>query len=206
MKTLHDINGIRMEFIKKYHKLKLSKVLDVGCGGGILSESLAAEEAKVIGIDLSNQLIKVAKDHAVLSGLNINYHAKSIENFSTEDVSKFDLITSMELLEHVDNPDLMIKTISALLKTNGLFIGSTITRSIKSFFLGIVFAENIAKIVPKGTHTYEKFIRPSELEASLSRHNFKLLSLKGIAYNPFSRKTKLVDHIDVNYIFLAKKI
>jgi 2-polyprenyl-6-hydroxyphenyl methylase/3-demethylubiquinone-9 3-methyltransferase len=195
-----------MEFIAAHLNLKSLKTLDVGCGGGILSESLALAQANVTGIDLSDQLIKVAKDHAVLGGLNIAYHEKSIEEFKIGHVSKFDLITSMELLEHVDKPDLMIKSISSMLKTDGLFIGSTVTRSIKSFFLGIVFAENIAKIVPKGTHTYEKFIKPSELAESFSKNNLELLSLKGIAYNPFSRKAKLADRIDVNYIFLARKL
>jgi len=206
MRTLHDINPLRMEFIKSELHLTAKNILDVGCGGGLLTESLAIHNAKVTGIDLSDKLIATASTHAKNNALDISYSCDSVDSFSAHHDGKFDLITSMEILEHADNPISIINSIGKLLNNGGVFIGSTITRSIKSLALGIIFAEYLANIVPKGTHQYEKFIKPSELSAALTKNNMQLKSISGIAYNPFSRKAKLTNSITVNYIFSAVKL
>ncbi|MEY8702047.1 bifunctional 2-polyprenyl-6-hydroxyphenol methylase/3-demethylubiquinol 3-O-methyltransferase UbiG, partial [Francisella philomiragia] len=162
LKTLHQVNPLRLEFIKKYTDLDDMKIIDIGCGGGILTESLKKHTNDTYGLDASSEAISVAKEHAKLSNLEIEYINSTIEDFVTNSNTQFDVVTCMEMLEHVPNPESIIASISKLIKKDGLFFASTLNRNLKSYLLSIVAAEHILKMVPQGTHQYTKFIKPYE--------------------------------------------
>lgn len=201
LKTLHDINELRLDFIKRHIDLTNLKVLDVGCGGGILCESMAKSGAHVTGIDAECEAISVAQNHAHSLNLKIDYICNSIENYESE---RFDVITCMEMLEHVENPQLVFEHCRRLLKPEGLLFISTISRTIKAYSTAIVAAEYIFNLLPKQTHDYQKFIKPSELMGMARQHNFKLIDLKGMDYNPFLRKASLGSDVRVNYLMALK--
>lgn len=204
-KTLHHINPERLAFITRHANLTDKKILDLGCGGGILTEALAKQGGLCTGIDLSGPLVQVAKLHAELSQLKIDYQEISAEELAQNQAQQFDLITCMEMLEHVPDPDSILKSCLTLLKPGGHLFLSTLNRKPKSFILGIVAAEYLLNLIPQGTHTYAQFIRPSELCQSLRKLGFSVLDLNGLNYHPFTHQSELSETIDINYLLHAQK-
>lgn len=200
MKPLHALNPLRLKYIEDHAEIKDKKVLDLGCGGGILTESLEQAGANTFGIDMSDEAIHIAKEHAKNSSLNIHYEKISVEEFTLQHENTFDVITCMEMLEHVPDPFSIIESASRLLKPNGKIFFSTINRNPKSFLQAIIGAEYILNLLPKGTHHYEKFIRPSELTTWAEKNNLILKGLQGITYSPFKNQFHLTDSVDVNYL------
>ncbi len=203
--ALHAINPLRMQFIESNVTLRDKHILDVGCGGGILSEALCKAGAKVTAIDMAKEALAVAKLHKLESELDIDYQLSSAEAFATSHDAHFDVITCLELLEHVPNPESVIAALATMLKPGGSLFLSTLNRNAKSFLLGIVGAEYILNLVPKGTHTYSKFIKPSECIAWCRTHNLSADDIKGITYNPLSKEYSLGSDIDVNYMVVFSK-
>jgi len=199
-KTLHDINPLRLEFIQRYASLKGHRVVDVGCGGGILTEALARQGADATGIDLSEDLIDVADLHALESGVAVHYQKISAEELASEQPEGFDHVTCMEMLEHVPNPGSIINACASLAKPGGMVFFSTLNRKPKAFILGILAAEHLLNMLPKGTHDYKTFIKPSELCQSARTCGLALQGMVGIEYNPFTKQFSLSKDIDVNYI------
>lgn len=197
LRTLHDINGVRLDFIQRHVQLTHLDVLDVGCGGGILCETMANAGAKVTGIDAEIDAILVAQEHAKANHRNIDYFCSSIESYKDQ---RFDVITCMEMLEHVQNPELVLQHCRRLLKPKGFLFVSTISRTVKAYATAIIAAEYVLNILPKQTHDYKKFIKPSELLAMARSFEFKLIDMKGMDYNPFLRKASLGADVNVNYL------
>lgn len=207
-RPLHELNPVRLQFINDRCPLAQKKVLDIGCGGGILSESMAKRKAKVVGIDALDTVIEVAKQHASDNGLNcevLHYEHSTAEAYAEHHRGEFDVITCMELLEHVPDPLSLIKACQQLLKPNGHLFLSTVNRTPKSYAFAILGAEYLLKLLPKGTHDYEKFIRPSELASLLRQSDLQLKELQGIHYNPFKHTAHLNTNVDVNYLAYATK-
>ena len=200
LKTLHDINPLRVDFIEKHCQLNDCKLLDVGCGGGILSESLAIKGANVSAIDLSKQAIEIAKLHALETGVKIQYQKTDIEVFAKNHQHQFDVITCMELLEHVPDPKALIEQCQSILKPGGILFLSTINRTAKAYAQVIIGAEYILNMLPKGTHDYKKFIKPSELATMLRQNNLNLKELKGLHYKLLGKEYFLSDNTDANYL------
>lgn len=199
-KPLHEINPLRLSFIKSSVNIKGKKILDVGCGGGILSESLANEGADVTGIDQGDRVIKIAKLHAKESGIKVKYKHINIEDFYKNTDERFDVITCLEMLEHVPDPNSIINTCSKLLMPGGKIYFSTINKNLKAFLFAIIGAEYILNLLPKGTHEYKKFIKPSQLQAWANSNGLSFDSIIGMTYNPITRKYKLSQDTSVNYI------
>lgn len=200
-KTLHDINPCRMDYIQSKISLSGKKILDLGCGGGILSEALATVGADVTGIDIEPNLIDVAKNHAQQMGLQIDYQVLNVVDLK----QKFDVIVCMEMLEHVANPQEIITTMAACLKAGGLVFLSTINRTPKAYVELILMGEYVLRLLPRQTHDYQQFIAPGELDTYLRASGLALKDIKGMAYNPFSRKASLCKNVDVNYMLYAQK-
>lgn len=203
LKTLHDINPVRLEFIKHYLDIRGKRVLDVGCGGGILSESMAASGAQVTGIDAELSVIISARRHAEKQHLLIDYQCVAIEEY---DAPAFDAITCMEMLEHVPEPGLVIEHCARLLKPGGFLLLSTINRTWKAFATAIVGAEYVLGLLPRQTHDYNKFIKPGELAALVRENGLDLSGLRGMAYNPLNRSASLQDSVAVNYLMSCFKL
>ncbi len=205
-KPLHDINPLRLTWINNIvGGLENKTVCDVGCGGGILAESMSNKGANVTGIDLSEKSIKVAKIHANDVKSSVNYQLMSSEELAKTKHSQFDVVTCMEMLEHVPDPKKEILACSKLLKPSGKMICSTINRNLKSFVFAIIGAEYILKLLPKGTHEYKKFIKPSELIQVAREENLELIEIIGMTYNPFTKIYRLSNDADVNYIVALTK-
>lgn len=202
---LHILNPSRLSYIQRHTKLDNKYVLDAGCGAGILTESLAQHGAKVTGIDASGEVIKAATAHCHLSNLNISYHATTIEDFISTNTCAFDIITCMELLEHVPDPNAFIANCAKLLKPGGQLFISTLNRTPMAYAGAIVGAEYILKLLPKNTHDFKKFIRPSELDAMLRASNMQLLDLTGLKFDPFTKSAKLHASVSINYLAYARK-
>ncbi len=205
MKPLHELNPLRLSYIQKYISLENRNVLDIGCGAGILTESLARAGAMATGIDMSLDAIHAAQNHAEKSQISINYQQIETEIFSTQHENQFDAITCMEMLEHVPNPLSIIDAASKMIKPNGLIFFSTINRNVKSFFSAIVGAEYILNLLPKGTHHYQQFIRPSELSQWAEKSGLVLKGLQGITYHPLKGEFSFTDSVDVNYLMVFQK-
>lgn len=204
-KPLHDINPLRMGFIDSKINLAGLQVLDIGCGGGILTEAMAHRSAKVTGIDMGEAPLSVAKLHLLESKLDISYQQCSAEKFAENHAGKFDVVTCLEMLEHVPDPGSVLKACHSLLKPGGHLFLSTINRNPKSYLFAILGAEYILKMLPKGTHDYQKFIRPSELAQNAREASLKLNTLTGMTYNPLTKKYRLSDNVDVNYLMYLEK-
>jgi 2-polyprenyl-6-hydroxyphenyl methylase/3-demethylubiquinone-9 3-methyltransferase len=204
-KTLHDINPLRLEFIQHYAQLAGARVIDVGCGGGILTEGLVKQGADALGIDLSEELIDVADLHGLETGIQAQYQKISVEAFAAQQPESFDHVTCMEMLEHVPDPGSIINACAKLVKPSGMVFFSTLNRKPKAYLLSIVAAEYLLKMLPKGTHDYKTFIKPSELSQSARAAGLELQGMVGIEYNPFSKKFSLGKDIDVNYIAAFKR-
>ena len=214
-KPLHMFNPVRIEYIteniKKQFNIKKEKsnfldgirILDIGCGGGLISEPMARLGATVTGIDASEKNINIANLHSKKSGLKINYFNTSPENFEVTD--KFDVILNLEIVEHVDDINLYVKSCYKLLKKNGLMFTATLNRSFTSYVKAIIGAEYILRWLPIGTHDWNKFIKPEELEKLLSEEKFSTIDLKGLSFNPFTNKWKKSNDLSVNYIICSLK-
>jgi len=206
MKSLHDINPVRLAYIMQQTGLKGKRVLDVGCGGGILSERIARQGALTIGIDASPRMINIARSHAEKSKLDIQYINTDIEHITQFTSSGFDVILCMELLEHVPSYDSVIRACKKALNPGGVIIFATINRNPLSYFLAVVCAEYILGLLPKGTHDFASLIRPSELNHACSKAGLKIVNVTGFSYNPFLRKYYFCRNSLVNYMASFKAV
>ena len=204
-KALHALNPPRLRYVADRAPLRGSDVLDVGCGGGLLSEALAAEGARVTAIDLAPDLLRVARLHTLESGMEVDYRQQSVESLAQERPQGFDVVTCMELLEHVPDPVSGVAACAALLTPGGRVCVSTLNRTPAAFALAIVGAEYVAGLLPKGTHSYRDFIRPSELAGWLRRCGLELEDVSGLAYEPWRNAARLARRTDVNYLACARK-
>ena len=204
-KPLHEINPLRLNYIDAIAGLAGKRVLDVGCGGGILAESMAAREAEVVGIDLSEKALKVAKLHLLESGIKVDYRLIAVEQLSQVSAQHFDVITCMELLEHVPNPASTVKACAELVKPGGRVFFSTINRNPKAYLFAVIGAEYLLNLLPRGTHDYAKFIKPSELARYCRDAGLTVETVIGMTYNPFTQRYKLEQNTDVNYIISCKR-
>ena len=202
---LHALNSCRFAFIQKRYNLTGKKVLDLGCGAGILTETLARSGAIATGLDAGERLITVAKSHAADNKLTIDYQAMPVEQYAMDNANAFDVITCMELLEHVPDIDALLRACVRLLKPGGHFFFSTLNRTAKAYLLAILGAEYVLNILPKKTHDFARFIRPSEIENVLRKKDVKMVELCGIFYNPFLNSAKFSVDISVNYLGHAIK-
>jgi len=199
LKALHQMNPLRLEYIEERVTLRGARVLDVGCGGGILSEAMAKRGAEVRGIDLAQAGIEVAREHAAEAGITVDYACRDVEQLAAEEPAGFDVVTCLELLEHVPDPEMLLKSCALTAKPGGSVFFSTINRNLKSFLYAIVGAEHVLRIVPRGTHAYRKLIRPSELADWCRRANLRLTDITGLHFNPLFQSYTLGGNVDVNY-------
>ena len=206
LKTLHDINPARLEFMCKHATVSDKTILDIGCGGGVLSEAMAKSGGHVTGLDVEPDSIETARQHALTNGLSIQYVCSPIENYLPDESGVFDVITCMEMLEHVTDPQLVIQHASRLLKPGGLLFLSTINRTIKAYASAIVAAEYVLNLLPRQTHDYEKFIKPSELAMMLRNVGLDMFSISGLSYNPLNRAASLQDSVAVNYLAACRSL
>lgn len=199
-RPLHEINPLRLDYIRQRVTLSGSKIVDIGCGGGILAESMAAHGADVTGIDMAEGPLAVARLHQAESGTNVDYQRTTAEDLASQNAGKYDVVTCLEMLEHVPSPATVIGACASLVRPGGDVFFSTINRNPKSFLHAIVGAEYLLRLLPAGTHEYAKFIRPSELEAWSRRNGLELRGSTGLHYNPLTREYSLGRNLDVNYL------
>jgi 2-polyprenyl-6-hydroxyphenyl methylase/3-demethylubiquinone-9 3-methyltransferase len=204
-KPLHAINPLRLGWIESITNLEGKRVLDVGCGGGILAESLSKAGATVTGIDLSTKALKVAELHQLESSTTVRYRSISAEDLAKEEPQSYDVVTCMEMLEHVPDPASVVGACANLCKPGGHIFFSTLNRNPKSYLFAIIGAEYILQLLPKGTHQYEKFIKPSELAQFTRAAGLEVLQLKGMTYNPITQIYRLGSDTDVNYMMATRK-
>jgi len=205
-RPLHQINPLRLDWIDRQARLAGKRVVDIGCGGGILSDSMARRGANVLGIDLATKALKVAQLHALEAQTpNVEYREVSAEALAAESPAGFDAVTCMEMLEHVPEPSSVVKACAELVKPGGWVFFSTINRNAKSFLFAIVGAEHVLKMLPKGTHEYARFIRPSQLAQWCRDAGLELQATRGMEYNPFTQRYWLSGDTSVNYLFACRK-
>ena len=204
-KPLHAINPLRLDWINQHVSLAGKKVLDVGCGGGILAESMAKLGAQTKGIDLSKKALQVAELHSLESGVALDYEYISAEDLANREAGQYDVVTCMEMLEHVPDPMSIIQACSTLVKPEGHVFFSTLNRNPKSYLFAIIGAEYLLRLLPKGTHEYKKFIKPSELSGFVREANLEMIELMGMTYNPFTEVYSLGRDTDVNYMIATRK-
>ena len=199
-RPLHEINPLRLDWIRQHVDLNGSKVADIGCGGGILAESMAAAGAEVTGIDMAEGPLSVARLHQIESGVEVDYQQTTAEELAASNAGQFDVVTCLEMLEHVPHPSEIVASVHTLLRPGGMAFFSTINRNPKAFMLAIVGAEYVLKMLPAGTHDYQKFIRPSELDDWARVTGLELKASIGMHYNPLTREYSLGPGLDVNYL------
>jgi 2-polyprenyl-6-hydroxyphenyl methylase/3-demethylubiquinone-9 3-methyltransferase len=199
-RPLHDINPLRLGWIEQHAALAGRRVLDVGCGGGILAEAMAARGAEVTGIDLSEKALRVAQLHLLQSGRAVVYELASVEDFAARHAGTFDVVTCMELLEHVPEPARMVAACATLVRPGGTVFFSTLNRNPKAYLYAVIGAEYVLGLLPKGTHDYQRFIKPSELARFCRDAGLRLDDLTGMTYNPFTKAYRLEGDCDVNYL------
>jgi len=199
-RPLHEINPLRLDWIRQYADLNGRSVVDIGCGGGILAESMAAAGANVTGIDMAESPLAVARLHQVESGIDVDYRQSTAEELAASNAGQYDIVTCLEMLEHVPSPAQIIASVHTLLRPGGQAFFSTINRNPKSFVFAIVGAEYVLKLLPAGTHEYRKFIRPSELDSWARDAGLELKASIGMHYNPLTRDYALGPGLDVNYL------
>lgn len=204
-RPLHEINPLRLNWINHLTPLKGKTVLDVGCGGGILTESMVEKGATVLGIDLADKPLKVAQLHSLESGIEVSYRKISVEALAQELPAHFDVVTCMEMLEHVPDPASVIQACADLVPPEGYVFFSTLNRNPKSYLFAILGAEYILNLLPKGTHEYARFITPAELVRMIRAAGLEVVEFKGLSYNPFSKIYRLGDNTDVNYLVATRK-
>lgn len=204
-KPLHEINPLRLDYIDRLAGLEAKSVLDVGCGGGILAESMAGRGAAVTGIDLAEKSLKVAKLHLLESGAKVDYQLIPVETLATERPASFDIVTCMEMLEHVPDPESVVRACAELVKPGGWVFFSTLNRNPKSYLFAIIGAEYVLNLLPRGTHDYAKFIKPSELSRFARGAGLEVNDIIGMTYNPLTKVYKLEHDTDVNYIIACRR-
>jgi 2-polyprenyl-6-hydroxyphenyl methylase/3-demethylubiquinone-9 3-methyltransferase len=204
-RPLHEINPLRLDWIRQHVDLRSSRVLDVGCGGGILAEAMATAGADVSGIDMAEGPLAVARLHQIESGAKVDYQQATAEELAEKHPGEFDVVTCLEMLEHVPSPPQVIASVAKLVKPGGHVFFSTINRNPKAFLFAIVGAEYILKLLPAGTHEYQKFIRPSELESWARQAHLELQASIGMQYNPLTKEYSLGPSVDVNYLMYYRR-
>lgn len=204
-RPLHEINPLRLEWIDSQTSLAGKHVLDVGCGGGILAESMARKGAIVTGIDLSEKALNVAELHSLESGVSVDYRKVATEELAVEKPATFDVVTCMEMLEHVPDPSAVVAACAALVKPGGYVFFSTINRNPKAYLFAVIGAEYILRLLPKGTHEYDKFITPAELSQFVRQAGMTLTGIKGLGYNPFLKTYSLNQDTSVNYMMVVTR-
>lgn len=204
-RPLHEINPLRLDWIRQHVNLAGCRAVDIGCGGGILAESMAAANARVTGIDMAEGPLAVARLHQHESGTNVDYRHATAEELAASEAGQYDVVTCLEMLEHVPDPSQVINSCAELVRPGGHVFFSTINRNPKSFLFAIVGAEYVLKLLPSGTHEYAKFIRPSELEAWARSAGLELQASIGMHYNPITREYSLGSNLDVNYLMYFQR-
>ncbi len=204
-RTLHHLNPARMAFIERHAELKAARTVDVGCGGGILSESLARAGAHTTGIDLADPLLEVARLHGIESGIQVEYRHVAAEALADEAPGACELVTCMEMLEHVPDPAAVVDACARLLKPGGVACFSTLSRTPRAWLLAIVGGEYLTNLIPRGTHDYTRFIRPSELDAWAPAAGLELIETAGLHYEPWRKAARLTDDVSVNYLAAYRK-
>ena len=204
-RPLHEINPLRLEWINARVPLAGKTVVDIGCGGGILAESIAKKGAKVTGIDLSEKALKVADLHSLESGVPVHYELIAAEDLAAREPGQYDVVTCMEMLEHVPDPAAIVKACATLVKPGGHVFFSTLNRNPKSYLFAIIGAEYILRLLPRGTHDYAKFITPAELSQHIRNAGLEVDALKGMTYNPLTKIYSLNQDTDVNYLIASSK-
>ena len=206
MRPLHDINPARLQWIERFAPLAGRQVLDVGCGGGVLTEAMAQKGAAVLGIDLADKPLNVARLHALDSNTRVEYRECAAEVLAAERPASFDVVTCMEMLEHVPDPAQTVQACASLTRAGGWVFFSTINRNLKAFALAIVGAEYVLNLLPRGTHQYEKFLKPSELSKHARAAGLEVREVIGMRYNPFTKTAALGRDTDVNYLMACRKL
>lgn len=204
-RPLHDINGPRLRYIRDRVALTGKTALDVGCGGGLLTEALASLGAEVVGTDLGESALSVARLHATESGIKVDYRRIAVEQLASREAGHYDVVTCLELLEHVPDPSSVVRACATLARPGGRLFFSTINRTVRAYALAVVGAEYVMNLLPRGTHDYAKFIKPSELASAMRDAGLELVELRGMTYNPFTRRCRIGRDVGVNYIAYARK-
>lgn len=205
MRPLHEINPLRLAYVRERCQVGGSRILDVGCGGGLLSEAMAAEGAQVTGIDLAEASLGVAKLHLLESGLEVDYQKITVEALAAREPASYDVVTCMEMLEHVPDPSSVVKACAELVRPGGTVFFSTLNRNPKAYLMAVLGAEYILRMLPPGTHDYQKFIRPSELGGWCRTAGLDIAGMTGLHYHPISRRFYLGDNVDVNYLMHCRR-
>ena len=205
MRPLHDLNPVRLEYVEREGALTGREVLDVGCGGGLLSEAMAARGARVTGLDLAPEVLEAARTHAQGSGHEVRYLLQSAEEHANSAPALYDIVTCMEMLEHVPDPPAIVAALATLVRPGGAVFLSTINRTPRAYVQAVIGAEYVLRLLPTGTHTYQKFIRPSELAAWGRAAGLALEDVSGIEYDPFARTARLTDDARVNYLMRLRR-
>ncbi len=200
MRPLHDLNPVRLQYVERAGNLAGLKVLDVGCGGGLLAEAMARRGARVTGLDLAEDLLQVAKLHALEAGVELSYMLEAAETHAATHAGEYDVVTCMEMLEHVPDPTAVIVALGRLVKPHGHVFVSTLNRTLKAYTMAILGAEYVLRLLPTGTHTYDKFIRPSELRQWSRAAGLSVIDIAGLDYDPFTRRAQLTMDASVNYL------
>lgn len=206
LRTLHEINPVRLAWLAQHARLAGARVVDVGCGGGVLSEGLACAGAVVTGIDLAADALAAARQHAAEQGLAIDYRHVSVTDLAAEAAAAFDVVTCLELIEHVPDPAELVRACAELARTNGWVFFSTLNRTPTAYAQAVLAGEYLLRLLPRGTHDYARFLRPSELAALCRSSGLQVVDLRGLGYNPLTRRASLRAQVDVNYLLAARRV